>query len=245
MNKGRPLDQIWTQFEKTNTGKAKCKDCGCEFAALVERMKTHYSKFHAKTAQDDATAPKQRKMEPFVVKTSKSQQEQFDIGVAKFYANNIPFKAVQSDIFKSLVSQLHPGYKPPTRMRISNDLLDTVCGELQDNAKKNTNGKFATFCLDGWSNVANDPIVASSVQVDDIVYIVDIIDTGDQKHTGENLCQIALQHIEKAKENYGIKELLWRHHLLDLKGCSRPWDMCIPIFGIDWIRQESGNLHFA
>ena len=59
MNKGRPLDQIWTQFEKTNTGKAKCKDCGCEFAALVERMKTHYSKFHAKTAQDDATAPKQ------------------------------------------------------------------------------------------------------------------------------------------------------------------------------------------
>ena len=66
MNKGRPLDQIWTQFEKTNTGKAKCKDCGCEFAALVERKKTHYSKFHAKTAQDDATAPKQRKMEPFV-----------------------------------------------------------------------------------------------------------------------------------------------------------------------------------
>ena len=47
MNKGRPLDQIWTQFEKTNTGKAKWIDCGCEFAALVERMKTHYSKFHA------------------------------------------------------------------------------------------------------------------------------------------------------------------------------------------------------
>ena len=54
------------------------QNCGCEFAALVERMKTHYSKFHAKTAQDDATAPKQRKMEPFVVKTSKSQQEQFE-----------------------------------------------------------------------------------------------------------------------------------------------------------------------
>ena len=66
-------------------------------------------------------------------------------------------------------------------MRISNDLLDTVCGELQDNAKKNTNGKFATFCLNGWSNVANDPIVASSIQVDDIVYIVDIIDTEDQQ----------------------------------------------------------------
>ena len=28
---------------------------------------------------------------------------------------------------------------------------------------------------------SNDPIVASSVQVDDIVYIVDIIDTEDQK----------------------------------------------------------------
>ena len=41
------------------------------------------------------------------------------------------------------------------------------------------------------------------------------------------------------------QHLLWRHHLLDLKGCSRPWDTCLPVFGIDWIRKESGNLHFA
>ena len=83
--------------------------------------------------------------------------------------------------------------------------MDTVCCELEDKAKKAANGTMATFCLDGWSNVANDPIIASSIQVHNKVYIVDIIDTNDEKHSAENLAIIADDHMQKAKEKYGVK----------------------------------------
>ena len=121
------------------------------------------------------------------MKKAKLDKDKFDVSVAKFfYANNISFNCVDSVTFKSLVNDLHPGYKPPNRKRLAGELLDTVCAELEREAKKATNGSMATFCLDGWSNVAKDPIIASSIQVSNKVYIVDIIDTNDEKQAQED-----------------------------------------------------------
>ena len=46
MNKGRPLDPIWEHFERKDGNKAKCLECDSESAALVERMRTHFNKYH-------------------------------------------------------------------------------------------------------------------------------------------------------------------------------------------------------
>ena len=125
-----------------------------------------------------------------------------DASVAKFfYANNLSFNCVDSVTFKKLVNDLHPGYKPPNRKRLAGQLLDTACAELEGEAKKATNGSKATFCLDGWSNVPNDPIIASSIQVSNKVYIDDIIDTNYEKDTSVNLARIAQNHMKKPWRN--------------------------------------------
>ncbi len=108
-----------------------------------------------------------------------------------FYGNNVAFNAADSATLKSLFNTMHPRYRPPNRERLEGELFDTVCSELEDEAKKATNGAFATLSLDGWSIVANDPIIASSIQVNDKVYIVDVIDTNDEQHTAENLARIS------------------------------------------------------
>ena len=132
MNKGRPLDPIWEHFERKDGNKAKCLECGSESAALVERMRTHFNKYHVAKDEETPTPRKQIKIEKFVGKTAKLDKDKFDVSVANFfYANNISFNCVDSVTFKNLVNDLHPGYKPPNRKRLAGELLDTVCAELE------------------------------------------------------------------------------------------------------------------
>ena len=202
MNKGRPLDPVWEHFEGKDGNKAKCLECGSESAPLVERMRAHFNKYHVAKDGETPKPRKQIKIEKFVVKTAILDNDKFDVSVAKFfYANNISFNCVDSVTFKYLVNDLHPGYKPPNRKPLAGQLLDTACAELEGEAKKATNGSKATFCLDGWSNVANDPIIASSIQVSNKVHIVDIIDTNDEKHTSVNLARIAQDNMKKPWRN--------------------------------------------
>ena len=201
MNKGRPLDPVWEHFEGKDGNKSKCLECGSESAPLVERMRTHFNKYHVAKDGETPNPRKQIKIKKFV-KTAILDNDKLDVSVAKFfYANNISFNCVDSVTFKNLVNDLHPGYKPPNRKPLAGQLLDTACAELEGEAKKATNGSKATFCLDGWSNVANDPIIASSIQVSNKVHIVDIIDTNDEKHTSVNLARIAQDHMKKPWRN--------------------------------------------
>ena len=145
MNKGRPLDPIWEHFERKDGNKAKCLECGSESAALVERMRTHFNKYHVAKDEETPTPRKQIKIEKFVVKTTKLDKDKFDVSVAKFfYANNISFNCVDSVTFKNLVNHLHPGYKPPNRKRLAGELLDTVCAE-HDDFKKIGDVKITNF----------------------------------------------------------------------------------------------------
>lgn len=139
----------------------------------------------------------------FVVKTSSADKVDLDLQVARFvYATNSSFILVQHSEFKKLISLLRPGYNPPTRQSIANDLLNSVYLKQQAELKQNLNGKTVCMALDGWSNVHNDSIVC--VCVTDIlsgnVYLVDTINTKDNSHTWEYLTTLAissLQYCEK------------------------------------------------
>ena len=63
MNKGRPLDPIWEDFKRKDGNKAKCLECGSESAALVERMRTHFNKYHVAKDEETPTPRKQIKIE--------------------------------------------------------------------------------------------------------------------------------------------------------------------------------------
>ncbi|KAE9542331.1 hypothetical protein AGLY_003458 [Aphis glycines] len=87
----------------------------------------------------------------FVVKTSSANKVHLDLQVARFvYATNSSFLLVQHHKFKKLISLLRPGYNPPTRQSIANDLLNSIA----------RNGKIVCIALDSWSNIHNDSIVS-------------------------------------------------------------------------------------
>ena len=128
-----------------------------------------------------------------------------DILIGKFFfAKNLQFQAADSVHFKKLIKDLRPGYSPPDRKTLSGKILTNVYNELTQQAKNVLSGSKVTLCLDGWSNINNDPIIASSIQYRDKVYLVNSIDTTGHPHTGENLAEIAEKEIQQAEERFGV-----------------------------------------
>lgn len=137
-------------------------------------------------------------LDKFVVKTSVEDAKKLDNQIARiFYGTNSPFIAVQHPEFCKLIHMLQPGYTPPTRQYIAGTLLNNVYTDL----KNKLNGKMVCLALDGWSNVHHDSIVCVCVTdiSDDVVYLVDKIDTQDNSHTWDYLQSLAISSVQYCK----------------------------------------------
>lgn len=89
-------------------------------------------------------------MEPFITRTSIAAKKQFDVQIAKFiYATNSAFRHVEHPEFIKLINLLHPGYKPPSRFQIANELLDEVFNSEIAKIKNCLNGKTVCMAQDG------------------------------------------------------------------------------------------------
>ncbi|GFT38679.1 uncharacterized protein NPIL_229751 [Nephila pilipes] len=105
-----------------------------------------------------------------------------DLVLAKmFYACNIPFAIVESESFKNLIHILRPSFKPPSHKELAGPLLDAVYNEMDGLVCKNLKGKEGTLVIDGWSNIHNEPIIVSYIQVTEESYLVDVENTGTTK----------------------------------------------------------------
>lgn len=144
-------------------------------------------------------------MEDFIVRTSLPEKKKLDLQVARYiYATNTAFRAVEHQEFKTLIKMLRPGYTPPSRYVISNQLLDEVHASIQSAIKENLLNKNVCLTLDGWSNVHNDPIIG--ICVTDIetnqVHLLESIDSSGHGHTAEYLLQVLKNSIRKCYEEY-------------------------------------------
>ena len=140
------------------------------------------------------------------VRTSQPTKELLNEKVAEFiYACNLPFSVVEHKTFKDLVTALHPGYQPTTRKALSEILLDQVHDKLQAKMKSKLEGKVVTLQQDGWSNIQNDPVIATSVRCEDEGYFVDAIDTGTTPKTAENCKEMLLESKRLAEARYGSR----------------------------------------
>lgn len=139
----------------------------------------------------------------FVSKTSDKDKSKIDLIVAKFfYACNISFNVVESDAFKNLIRILRKSYKLPSRKELAGSLLDSVHSEMEELVHENLKGREGTLVIDGWSNIHNEPIIASCVQFNGKSYIVDVEDTGATKKTGEFLSRKCSDIIQTVRKKY-------------------------------------------
>lgn len=156
----------------------------------------------------------QKKITEHVVKTTKKEKEIFDVKVAKYiYASNTAFRQVESTEFKDMLATFRPGYVPPNRDRIANDLLDTVYNEVDSKLmdemhhldKKCTS---ITLCQDGWSSIHNDPIIASSVHIGrgcGSTFLLSAKESSTEKKTAEYCFQDVEESMELLKTKYGAE----------------------------------------
>lgn len=65
------------------------------------------------------------------MRTTEADKHNLDTQVARFiYATNTAFRAVEHKEFVKLVNMLRPGYVPPNRHSIFNELLNQVYDSL-------------------------------------------------------------------------------------------------------------------
>jgi len=114
---------------------------------------------------------------------------------------------VENKHFVKLCSDLRPGYKPPSRKKLGNELLNSVHDEVCKDMKRNIleEGKTITLMQDGWSNIHNDPIIAHSIYNGKKAYILSITDTGSAKKTSEYCADLAKEAIKEVKDNYDFQ----------------------------------------
>ena len=73
------------------------------------------------------------------------------------------FVSVEQPAFLNFVKNLRPGYIPPERRTLSGNLLDKVYNEIKSSLKGELDDTECSLVQDGWSNVSNTPVIASSI----------------------------------------------------------------------------------
>ena len=117
---------------------------------------------------------------------------------------NSAFRSVENPHFKKMITNLRPGYEPPTRKALSDDLLPEIYEEEFDKLSRDLKGKVVCLGTDGWSNVHNQPIVCTTVTTDDgAVHLIDTVDTSGNPHTAEYLTDVVREAIQKTESQFG------------------------------------------
>lgn len=148
----------------------------------------------------------QRSVSSYGISTDANMWEQLDEQIAKlFYACNLPFVIADHPVWCQTVEMLRPGYQPPNRKDIGGPLLDKTHEKLMTTMKTQLQGKEVVMMQDGWSDIHNTPVIATSLHSDGSAYFLSAIDTGTNKKTASYCTSVAQDAIKEAKELYDCK----------------------------------------
>ena len=221
---GRPSDPIRSFFLKVDGSKMKCIDCNYLVSDKIERLRNHRKRCpaigcstHPEQQYDSiveslpqplpipAKRPKtcQPHMSSFCIKTDSAAATQLDLQIAKFlYACNIPFNIVEHKEFKAMISLLRPGYSPPNRKELAGNLLNNVHERINEHICEQTRGKEVTLIQDGWSDIHNNPVIATSIHTGSKTYFLNAVDTGANKKTASFCAELFQKAIAEAENKF-------------------------------------------
>ena len=100
---------------------------------------------------------------------------------------------------------LRPGYTAPNRKDIGGHLLDKVHDKITSQVSAEMKGKDVVLIQDGWSDIHNTPVIATSLQCDGNTYFMSAIDTGTNKKTAAYCTAIAQDSMKEASEQFQCK----------------------------------------
>lgn len=104
-----------------------------------------------------------------------------------------------------MCSTLRPGYKGPSAKQIGDTILNTVYEEVKTDCRKEIENQTVCMSMDGWSNIHNEPLICCSiVTTNGDSILVDCVDTGVERHTANNLKDLAVNAIKIAHEDFHV-----------------------------------------
>ena len=150
----------------------------------------------------------QPQMSSFCLLTDSAAVTQLDLQIARFfYACNIPFNIAQHKEFKAMISLLRPGYSPPNRKILAGNLLNTVHERINEHICEQTRGKEVTLIQDGWSDIHNNPVIATSIHTGSKSYFLNAVDTGANKKTASFCAELFQSAISEAEAKFDCRTI--------------------------------------
>lgn len=119
-----------------------------------------------------------------------------------FYACNIPFNVAENESFLDFISELRPGWKPATRKELAGALLDQTYEQLNEAMFNKLENRDVTLVQDGWSDIHNNPVIATCVHDGSNSYFVHAENTGTSKKTSAFCAELALKVKTEVEEKY-------------------------------------------
>lgn len=136
-------------------------------------------------------------------------KEKVDVHVAQFiYGSNLPFTIVEQPTFLALLKALRPGYKPPSCKTLAGPLLDKVHEKLSANVRSNLNGGVCCLIEDGWSNIRNEPVLATFLQFNGTTYFLRAVDRGSEEKTLSIVHKLPATRFASQRNNSGYAWVL-------------------------------------
>lgn len=116
----------------------------------------------------------------------------------------LPFNLVEHPKFVGMLKSFRPGYNPPSRKEMGNQLLDeTYERVIKTNKSYLGDSPEAVLLIDGWKNsAANKKIVATLQQLENSCIFLDAVDMSTTPETSEALVDLVDKSVEIAKTKY-------------------------------------------
>ena len=153
----------------------RCRFCGKSwYNNSVQRLEEHmkgcrnlpvdrYSRYDrvASTFESRKRPRVDGEITEYCTMTPRDQARCDELLAEAIYSSGVAFNFVENPAFRKFLQHLRPAYKPPTRWKLANSMLD----DAYDRTKKdmdvllNKAGRQITLVSDGWTNVRTESVI--------------------------------------------------------------------------------------
>lgn len=214
----RTSNAVWDHFEKSSERKktgeqqqhfiATCKYCKTSLSGQPQRMKNHLSKICSdvppEVKQQYLNLEKTQKISNDNDDNNKNtnddinnddnnnneKKKEIDITIARaFYASGIPLATIENPFFIQALQQINPEYCPPSRKKLSTNLLEKEYKKVSEDIKKLVkNANYICITSDGWTNIHQESIINFMITTPKPIFWK-ALETKENSHTGEYIAQ--------------------------------------------------------
>ena len=112
------------------------------------------------------------------------------------YYGNWAFRTLESNPFAlEAMSLMMPGYQPPGRRRIGNELLESDYQlAMSESARECVDATYVSIVTDGWSNIRYEGLTNILITTP-VPFLYKVIDDSLQRKTGEHLAKGILEAV--------------------------------------------------